>query len=95
MNTTPNLAATLHGSQHAAAPPGSPPAFRTLHLTISRAEWGIVQWCLHQHRRVNLDRFANRALLDACRATVAETVRRRGTVPPGIAKDLDLWRNEL
>ena len=87
--------------------PGAAPArgeFRDLRLTLSREEFGLVNWAqrsgpafaqkLRPGRR-GMAAFARRALFEAVRRVIEETAARGGKIPPGVAGDYREWQERL
>jgi len=67
---------------------------RCLVFNLTREQFGLVNWAQRLNGGMGIDRFTRRALFEAVKEAITESAK-RNRLPPGVAKDFDLWRHEL
>ena len=67
---------------------------KPLHCHLSPDEFRLVRWAHLQKRGIDLGEFFRLALFDAVGKAVSHAAS-RNRLPPGVAKDFDLWRQEM
>ena len=67
---------------------------KPLHCKLSPDQFRLVRWAHLQKRGIDLGEFFRLALFDAVGKAVSHAAS-RNRLPPGVAKDFDLWRQEM
>lgn len=75
---------------------------RDLKLTLTLEEFGVVNWAQRNEitktqspKPKGLAPFARRALFEAVQQVITDVANRGGSIPPGVAKDYENWKNEM
>ena len=67
---------------------------KPLHCNLSEDQFRLVRWAHLQKRGIDLGEFFRVALFDAVGKAVSHAAS-RNRLPPGVAKDFDLWRQKM